>query len=78
MQQRRVDGVLLVSMQLSESFAVEFKRRRLPLVLVDAYHDQFDSITVNNQEGAYAATRHLIRLGYRHIAIFKRLASSGP
>jgi len=69
LQQRRVDGVLLVSMNLAENFAVEFQRRRLPLVLVDAYYDQFDSITVNNQEGAYSATHHLIRLGYRHIAM---------
>ncbi|MGH7494086.1 MAG: LacI family DNA-binding transcriptional regulator [bacterium] len=69
LQQRRVDGVLLVSMRLSDNFVSEFKRRRLPLVLVDAFHDQFDSITVNNQEGAYSATRHLIRLGYHHIAM---------
>lgn len=69
LQQRRVDGVLLVSMKLSGQFVAEFKRRRLPLVLVDALHDQFDSITVNNQEGAYSATRHLIGLGYHHIAM---------
>ena len=69
LQQRRVDGVLLVSMKLSDNFSAEFKRRRLPLILVDAYHEEFDSIIVNNQEGAYTATRHFIRLGYRRIAM---------
>lgn len=69
LQQRRVDGVLLVSMNLSAHFAAEFKRRRLPLVLVDAFHERFDSIIVNNQEGAYSAARHLIRLGYHRIAM---------
>ena len=78
LQQRRVDGVLLVSMKLSDSFVAEFQRRRLPLILVDAYHDQFDSITVDNQEGAYSATRHLIGLGYRHIAMLTGRFESIP
>ncbi len=69
LQQRRVDGVLTLSMPLSEQIAAEFERRELPLVLVDAFHPQFDSITVNNEEGAYQAVRHLINLGHRKIAI---------
>ncbi len=69
LQQRRVDGVLLLSMPIAESFVKEFKRRKLPLVLVDAFHPKFDSITVNNEEGGYSAARHLVRLGYHHIAM---------
>jgi DNA-binding LacI/PurR family transcriptional regulator len=55
LQQRRVDGLLLVSMHISGALAVDCKRRRLPLVLVDSSHHQFDSITVNNQAGARLA-----------------------
>ena len=56
-------------MKLSGALAVACKRRRLPLVLVDNFHHQFDAITVDYQEGALLATQHLMRLGYRHFAI---------
>lgn len=69
LQRRRVDGVLLVSLPLAEKYAREFRRRQLPLVLVDMFHPEFDSITVNNQAGAYIAAQHLIRLGHRRLAM---------
>jgi LacI family transcriptional regulator len=69
LQRRRVDGVLLVSLPLTDHYAREFRRRQLPLVLVDMYHPEFDSITVNNQAGAYLAAQHLIRLGHRRLAM---------
>jgi LacI family transcriptional regulator len=69
LQQRRVDGVLLLSLQITEAFADEFERRQLPLVLVDMFHPRFDSITVNNEEGAYQAVKHLINIGRRKIAM---------
>ncbi len=57
LQQRRVDGVVLASLPLSEQYAREFHRRKMPLVLVDMFHPEFDSITVNNQAGAHAAAQ---------------------
>ncbi len=78
LQQRRVDGVLLLSMHLAEPFALEFERLQMPLVLVDAFHPAFDSITVNNEEGAYQAVRHLISLGHRKIAIVNGHLESVP
>ena len=58
-----VDGVLFFSMKLPEAYAAKFQQMQLPLVLVDAFHPQFDSIRVQNREGALAATRHLLGLG---------------
>ncbi|MDZ7359969.1 MAG: LacI family transcriptional regulator [candidate division KSB1 bacterium] len=78
LQQRRVDGVVLVSLPLSEAQAKEFKRRKLPLVLVDASHPDFDSIVVNNQTGAYAAVRHLIGLGHTCLAMITGHRESAP
>lgn len=78
LQQRRVDGVLLLSMPITAPFVKEFKRRKLPLVLVDAFHPKFDSITVNNEAGAYHAVRHLIEAGYRKIAIVNGHWESKP
>jgi LacI family transcriptional regulator len=78
LQQRRVDGVLLISSSLSGPDAKEFKRRALPLVLVDAFHPDFDSITVNDQEGAYHAVQHLIALGHKRIAMITGHEESVP
>ncbi len=78
LQQRRVDGVMLVSLPLSEVFAKDFQRRNLPLVLVDAFHPKFDSITVNNQTGAHTAVQHLIRLGHKRLAMITGHRSSNP
>jgi LacI family transcriptional regulator len=78
LQQSRVDGVVLVSLPLSEAHAREFQRRKLPLVLVDAFHPQFDSITVNDQTGAYAAVQHLIRLGHKRLAMITGHRESAP
>ncbi|MDZ7290561.1 MAG: LacI family transcriptional regulator [candidate division KSB1 bacterium] len=78
LQQRRVDGVLLISLSLPENYAKEFRRRKLPLVLVDAFHPEFDSITVNNQAGAYMAVQHLIRLGHQRLAMITGHRESVP
>ena len=44
------------------------RHARQPLVLVDAFHDDYDSVLVNNEKGAYMATQHLIDLGYEDVA----------
>ena len=69
LQKRRVDGLLLVSLKLSGVLAVACKRQRLPLVLVDNFHHQFDAVTIDYHHGALLAIRHLLGLGYRHYAI---------
>lgn len=73
-----VDGVLFFSMKLPEAHAARFEQNRLPLVLVDAFHPLFDSIRVQNSEGALAATRHLTGLGHRAIAMINANLSTQP
>ncbi|KAA0222794.1 LacI family transcriptional regulator [candidate division KSB1 bacterium] len=78
LQQRRVDGVLLISMRLSDVFSAEYLRRKLPLVLVDAYHPNHDSITVNNEDGAHRAVQHLLRLGHSRMGMINGHLESTP
>lgn len=73
-----VDGVLFFSMILPESFALRFQQIHLPMVLVDAYHTAFDSIRVQNVEGGFSATRHLIELGHRSIAMLNASTDTQP
>jgi LacI family transcriptional regulator len=73
-----VDGVLFFSMKLPESYVSRFQQLRLPLVLADASHPAFDSIRVKNLEGGLTATRHLLRLGHRSIAMINASLETQP
>ncbi|MGA9117595.1 MAG: LacI family DNA-binding transcriptional regulator [Bacteroidota bacterium] len=73
-----VDGVLFFSMRFPEAYVSKFIEIRLPLVLVDAFHPRFDSISVENRQGAVLAVRHLIRLGHRSIAMINASPDAAP
>ena len=69
-----VDGLII---NISESCAFlgeEIKRLRkeaLPIVALGPWHTdlEIDCVSVDNQQGAYLATEHLLKLGHRKIAI---------
>jgi len=67
---RRVDGILLAS---ADSTIAQFRRawRRLPLVCIDRIPGGFTgaAVVIDNVAAAHEATRHLIELGHRRIAI---------
>lgn len=64
---RQVDGLIIIGGQLDHSMLTQFN---LPLVLVahhiESLHDH--CVYVDNVEGAYQATRHLIEMGHEKIA----------
>ncbi|MGA3244457.1 MAG: LacI family DNA-binding transcriptional regulator [Bacteroidota bacterium] len=74
----RVDGILFFSMRMPETFVEQFLNHRTPLVLVDAYHKSFDSLAVDNQQGAYEATNHLIAFGHHRIGMLNANIESIP
>lgn len=67
---RRVDGVLLAS-SVSDAAQDRLTLRRFPIVFVDAIPigTKQGAVIVDNFQGAYLATRHLIELGHSKIAI---------
>ncbi len=74
----RVDGVMFFSMKFPESFVAKFQQMKLPVVIVDSYHEKFDSMLVKNKEGAMQATRHLISLGHRNIGMINASLETAP
>ncbi len=68
LQRGRAEGLLLLSTQFTEEQRRRLKASQQAIVLVDAAHADFDSVSVNNERGGYLATRHLIAQGYRRIA----------
>jgi LacI family transcriptional regulator len=68
-QRGRSEGLLLLSTPLTEERVRQLKASRRPIVLVDAAHPDFDSVSVDNVKGGYMATRHLLDEGYRRIGL---------
>ncbi|OVE78506.1 hypothetical protein BVY01_05205 [bacterium I07] len=67
--EKRVDGVLYISMKLYEKDVLHCIKHKFPIVLIDSYHPDLDSITVENRKGAYQATTHLINQGHKRVAM---------
>ncbi len=78
LKERRVDGILYISLEISNEDAAVFNQKGFPIVLVDSFHPDLDSIKVDNVEGAYLATKHLIDLGYHDIAMIDGQLNSVP
>ncbi|MBB6673510.1 LacI family DNA-binding transcriptional regulator [Cohnella nanjingensis] len=68
--QRNLDGAIILGIY-QESFYEELKKVELPIVLIDSYiHDRsFNVIGIDDEEGGYLATRHLIENGHTGIAL---------
>lgn len=74
----RVDGVMFFSMKFPESYVAKFEQMKLPVVIVDSYHEKFDSLLVKNKEGAMQATRHLLDIGHRNIGMINASLETQP
>lgn len=56
----QTDGMIFASLNPDWLFPQAKVPVSLPAVLIDAYHAAYDSVTVDNAGGAYAATKHLL------------------
>lgn len=69
---RSIDGLLIALSSETEdiSYLQQLKERGFPIVFFDRVPQQFDTykVVVNNQQGAYDATQHLMKLGKKKIA----------
>ena len=77
-QRGRSDGVLLVSTPLSDRRAAALTASSRPVVLVDSYHPDFDSVSVDNRRGATVAVEHLLERGHERIALLMPSQESAP
>ena len=65
----RADGLLVVSTLPPEAEVDRLRAAGIPCVLVDALHPSFPSIAVDDVAGGELATRHLLELGHRRVAL---------
>ncbi|HEX5651570.1 MAG TPA: LacI family DNA-binding transcriptional regulator [Chitinophagaceae bacterium] len=69
---RSIDGLIIsVSTETNDfSYLKELHEKGMPIVFFDRIVDEIEThkVIVDNYKGAYEATSHLIKNGYRHIA----------
>jgi DNA-binding LacI/PurR family transcriptional regulator len=65
----RADGLLVVSTLPPEAEVDRLRAADIPCVLIDAVHPSFPSIAVDDVAGGEMATRHLVELGHRRVAL---------
>jgi LacI family transcriptional regulator len=68
---KRLDGFILLTQEVTDIVAHKLIERETPMVLVGHGPDNpnLNSVDVDNFAGAYKATNHLIELGHKHIGI---------
>lgn len=66
---RRVDGVIIANTKLDENYLNNFKKKKLPMVLIGSDFTSLDMniVFTDYALGAYMITKHLIDVGYRKI-----------
>ena len=66
---RNVDAVFVASFAIDEKEVEQLKRIRVPIIGINTPSiDGFDaSISIDDENGMYTATQHLLNLGHKHI-----------
>jgi LacI family transcriptional regulator len=65
---QRFDGLLIIALPPTDEDVVHFQQADIPIILIDAYHPALSHVVIDDIEGGYKATKHLIELGHTRIA----------
>jgi len=75
---RKAEAVIMLTVKPSAEMAEEYKKRGVPLVLIENDMAGTHSIRVDNERGAYRATEALIKKGRKKIALFNGVTKPRP
>ncbi len=64
----QLDGLIVISLPISEEVGNRMARARCPVVLVDSEHANLPSIVIDDRLGGQVATEHLVQLGHERVA----------
>ncbi len=69
LERRRLDGILITPTQFAREDIQRLQEKSIPFVLVGRHFLglEANSVVTNEQEGAFGAVQHLLRLGHEHI-----------
>ncbi len=78
LKRRWAEGYLFISIHMEEEKWENLEKYNVPITLIDEYFQGFDSVSVDNAQGAYRATKHFLEQGYARVAMLSALESSKP
>ncbi|MFK4761622.1 LacI family DNA-binding transcriptional regulator [Microbacterium sp. ZW T5_45] len=67
-ERQRMDGVLLAPVEAAPEQLQRFRKRGVPVVLIDHRHPQFSSVSIDHRLGGRLATQSLLDSGCRHLS----------
>ena len=70
------DGLLIFTLSPDDEAAKRLQNGRVPVVLVDAYHPLLSRVSIDDVQGGYMATWHLLDLGHERIAYISDILES--
>ena len=77
-RRERIDGLMIMSLSPTDEDVARFISAGIPTVLVDASHPQMSQVVIDDVEGGYKASTHLITLGHRRIGYISDFMRSTP
>jgi LacI family transcriptional regulator len=64
---KRVDGIIYMTADTAKERLQPLRENKIPVVTFDRDYEETDAILLDNFQGSYNATRHLLDLGHRRI-----------
>ncbi len=68
-RERKVDGLISVTLDLTEKQILDFQKNKIPLVALERDYPGVHCVYVNNEKAGFDAARHLLDLGHRRLAL---------
>ena len=59
----RVDGIFLVGGLFTPELIERLKEKKIPIIAIDRYYDQIDSVSTDVTQGVYLGVRYLLDQG---------------
>ena len=68
-EKQEIEGILILGTEMAEEQLAIFREKKIPVVIVDNYieHNNFDCVTINNEQGVFQAVEHLKEMGHERI-----------
>jgi DNA-binding LacI/PurR family transcriptional regulator len=77
-RRERIDGMMIMSLPPTDEDAERFAKANVPTILVDATHPNLSRVIIDDMDGGYKATMHLIELGHRKICYISDYMKNSP
>ena len=75
-RQERVDGLVVISLRVPEAHVQRLLESDAPTILVDISHPDFSRVIIDDVDGGYKATQHLLDLGHRRVGFLSDYSDS--